>query len=106
LTKRVRGGDKGGGRGRDQTRSNCGDPDSLPRRAARRPEIPHTDLKLIENLLATVNRRHPKHQEANFKRIGDTKYWIVVVDEEGELYCYRASLSLDNRWTLSPTYVT
>ena len=66
--------------------------------------MPHTDMVLIENLLRTVNRRHPKHQEANFKRIGDTKYWIVVLDDDGELYCYRASLSLDRRWTISPVY--
>lgn len=67
------------------------------------PEHPLT--KFLEDLHQAVDRLHPDPLEIAFRPIADRLAWLVVLDAKGELYCYRASLSLDDRWTISPSYV-
>jgi hypothetical protein len=38
------------------------------------------------------------------EELGFGQAWVFVLDEDDELTCWRASLSLDHRWTLSPVY--
>jgi hypothetical protein len=42
--------------------------------------------------------------EYYLQQIGDADAWVFQVDEDLRLTCWRARLSLDYRWTLSPVY--
>lgn len=45
-----------------------------------------------------------EHDDVSIQELGDFDAWIFAVLDGQELLCYRASLSLDLRWTLSPVY--
>jgi hypothetical protein len=45
-----------------------------------------------------------KEAEFYIQELGFGDAWVYQVEESGQVKFWRATLSLDGRWTLSPTY--
>jgi hypothetical protein len=61
---------------------------------------------LPAELFSTIADFDPLAVVLHEERHSDRCYTILLLDNEGELVPLRANLSVDGRWTLSPTYVT
>jgi hypothetical protein len=61
-------------------------------------------MNLPEGILDLVGRIYPTWQKVGYERHSDQAYTLWIMTDDQEWKFWRACLSLDNRWTLSPAY--
>lgn len=59
---------------------------------------------LPQGILELLDRIDPGQHRCGFDRHSDRAYTLYLYKDDGSLSFWRACLSLDDRWTLSPIY--
>ena len=59
---------------------------------------------LDDRLIELVERIFPAWTKIGYEQHSDQSYTLWIMDHEQVWHFWRASLSLDDRWTLSPVY--